>query len=93
MSRNGKTSEKSKEQTLSNPAEQLTLFQEDFHAPTSLLPATKSESKENEVVYGLKCLGSFARFDQDSSSWKTYQRSLLNGGAWSRFARHSLAWA
>src|SRR3990167_5853649 len=80
MSRNGKISEKSKEQMSLKPAEQLTLFQGDFHAQISLSPVAKSGLKEKEVVYGLKCLGSFAKFDPSSSSWKTYQRSLLNEG-------------
>lgn len=33
----------------------------------------------SEAASGLKCLGSLARFDLDTSSWKTHQFSLLGG--------------
>ena len=33
----------------------------------------------NEVDCGPNTTGSFASYDPDSSSWKTYQRSLLGG--------------
>ena len=37
------------------------------------------DSMASEAVSGLKCLGSLARFDLDSRSWKTHQFSLLGG--------------
>ena len=33
----------------------------------------------SEAASGLKCLGSLARFDLDTRSWKTHQFSLLGG--------------
>lgn len=66
----------SKEQKLSIGAEQLILFQGDFHAKTSATPATKLESKERSRDFGRKCSASFARFDQSLFLWRTYQRCL-----------------
>ena len=64
--------------------EKLMLFAEDSHAQTSQMPTngTKKDqgyqvSMENEEDCGLKCLELFARFDQESYSWKMSQ-TLLN---------------
>jgi len=40
----------------------------------------------NEVVYFSKLSASFAKWDQDSLSWKTSQRCLLEG--WETFSAH-----
>lgn len=39
----------------------------------------KESSKEIEVGYGSSLPGSYAKWDRGSSSWKTYQGSLLGG--------------
>ena len=72
MSRNGKISEKSKEQMSSKPAEQLTLFREDFHASRFQQPEIEQEKRTSDT-FGPKCTGSFARLNQDGSWLKTYQ--------------------
>jgi len=63
--------------------EKLISFAEDSHAPISQMP-TKAKQEclelmENEVDCGLKCLGLFAKFDQESYSWKMCQ-TFLNLG-------------
>ena len=49
------------------------------HAKTSALPEREQESPVSDQVSGVSLLGSLARFDRDSSSWKTAQLSLLGG--------------
>lgn len=44
------------------------------------LPERAEGCAENEVVCGGKCYRPFAWYDQESSSWKTFQHSLT--GAW-----------
>lgn len=53
--------------------------QEDFPARTSAQPAKALESTERGRECGSTWPGSFARFDPNSSSWKTPQCSLLEG--------------
>ena len=61
--------------------ELLTSFLGAFPAKTSASQAEAQDLKGSGLGYGLKCLGLLARFDQDSSSWKTPQLSLIEGGA------------
>jgi len=55
----------------------LTLFLAAFPARTYQSAGAAKELLGNEVDSGPKCRGLFARFDPDSSSWKTHQRSLF----------------
>ena len=55
----------------------LTSFLEDFPAKTSARPARGLGSTANVADCGPKWHGSFARFDLDTSTWKTPQCSLL----------------
>jgi hypothetical protein len=48
-------------------------------AKTSQPLEKEPDSTASEAASGLKCLGSLARFDLDSRSWKTHQFSLLGG--------------
>lgn len=57
----------------------LTWYLEAFPAKTSALLAAALESPERNRVYGPKWLGSFARWDRATSSWRTPQCSLLAG--------------
>lgn len=49
------------------------------HARTSAQPAKELESTARDPECGSTWPGSFARYDRDSSSWKTPQCSLLEG--------------
>ena len=72
------------EPTDQNPIQQ-TLFAEDF-----LVKISQSQGKEkvSKQKLGLVCSTnsstSYAWYDQDSSSWKTWQRSLITG--WTSFS-------
>jgi hypothetical protein len=55
----------------------LMSFLEAFPVKTSALPAEAQESPESAAVCGDTWRGSLARFDPDTSSWKTVQHSLL----------------
>ena len=55
----------------------LMLYLEDFPAKTSALPEKELESTESGLECGDTWHGLLARFDPDSSSWKTAQLSLL----------------
>jgi hypothetical protein len=57
--------------------ELLTSLLEDFRARTLVSREKAQESPENEAECGLTWRGSLARFDLDTSSWKTVQLSLL----------------
>lgn len=59
--------------------ELLTLYRAAFHVRTSAVPAEVLESTAKDPAYGSTWLGSFAKYDRDSSSWKTAQCSLLVG--------------
>lgn len=68
----------------------LTLFLEDFRVRISASPEKDQESPGNDLDYGLKCGASLAKYDPDSSSWKTAQHSLFGGleqfsGIWPRW--------
>ena len=57
---------------------QQTLFAEDFHVPTSqLLDGKKASQRLQGLVSSSNSSQPYAWFDQNTSSWKTYQRSLL----------------
>lgn len=64
--------------------EKLTSSQEVSLARTSARQETESGSPENAVDYGVTWQESFARFDQNTCSWKTRQRSLLED--WESFS-------
>ena len=53
--------------------------QEDFRARTLASVVRELELKEKEADYGEKCLGSFAKFDHNTLSWRTHQCLLLGG--------------
>jgi len=57
--------------------ELLTLFRAGFHAKTLAQPEKVQELTESVQGCGEKWPGSFAKFDPDSSLWRTHQCSLL----------------
>ena len=57
--------------------ELLTLYLAAFHAPTFPQQEKEQESMEKPLECGEKWRGSFTKYDQDTSSWKTHQCSLL----------------
>jgi hypothetical protein len=57
--------------------ELLTLYREDFHAPTLVPQDEAQELMEKHQECGEKWHGSFTKYDLSSSSWKTHQCSLL----------------
>jgi hypothetical protein len=57
--------------------ELLTLYLEDFHAKTLAQQEKAQELMESDQECGEKWRASFAKYDLDSSSWKTHQCSLL----------------
>jgi hypothetical protein len=57
--------------------ELLTLYREVFHAKTLAQQEKAQESTESEAGCGEKWHASFARYDPDTSLWKTHQCSLL----------------
>ena len=56
-----------------------TLYQAASHARTLALREMEKAWKESEAVFSSRSLDSQIHFDQDSSSWKTCQRSLFGG--------------
>jgi len=65
--------------TASRGEELLMLYRADFHAKTLVQPEKAQELMENEAGCGEKWRGSFAKYDPDSSLWRTHQCSLLGG--------------
>jgi hypothetical protein len=63
--------------TESHGEELLTSYLEASHVRTSALPENAPELKEQDQECGKKWRGSFAKYDQDSCSWKTAQHSLF----------------
>ena len=64
---------------------QQTLFQLDFHAPTSqLLEGKRASRRLQGLVSGFNSSEPYAWYDQSTSSWKTCQRSLLT--EWTSFS-------
>lgn len=68
----------------------LTWFREDFLARTSAAPERELESPESGQECGGKWPESFAKWDRDTSSWRTHQCSLLGdlesfSGTWPRW--------
>ena len=61
----------------SRGAELLTWYLAGFPAKTSALPEPEPESTEREADSGARWPGSLAKYDPDTCSWKTAQRSLL----------------
>ncbi len=57
--------------------ELLMSFREDFLAKTSQLQEMGPELKENDQECGLKWQGSFVKYNQNTSLWKTHQCSFL----------------
>lgn len=57
--------------------ELLTWYRAGFLAKTSALPEPEPESTEREADSGARWPGSLAKYDPDTCSWKTAQRSLL----------------
>lgn len=76
LSRFGMTSEPL---TVDRGAELLTWFREASLAKTSAQLAEGMESTVSAVGFGRKWLGLLARFDRDTSTWRTPQSSLLEG--------------
>lgn len=76
--------------TAGRGAERSTSSAEVSHAKTSAVLGEDSElSAESGADYGESTLGSFARYDRDTASWKTAQCLLLGGlesfsGTWPR---------
>ena len=60
-------------------AELLTSWLAAFRVKTSALPETAQDLTESVVECGTTWPASLAKFDPDTSSWKTAQRSLLGG--------------
>lgn len=52
---------------------------EDSRAKTSAAPERVPGLPVRGPVFGMSSLGSLAKFDRDTSSWKTFQPSLLEG--------------
>ena len=52
---------------------------EDFRVRTSVAQGKVRASLEHEAAYGVKWHESFAKWDRDSSSWRTHQCSLFGG--------------
>ena len=70
--------------------ELLTLYLEDFHVKTLAQQEKAQELTENDQECGEKWRASLAKYDHDSSSWKTHQCSLLGDlepylGTWPRW--------
>jgi hypothetical protein len=63
--------------TESRGEELLTLYLEAFHAKTSQPQGEAQGLMESEAGCGEKWRGSFVKYDQDMSLWKTHQCSLL----------------
>ena len=55
----------------------LMLYREDFLAKTSQLQEKEMDLMAKDLECGVKWRGSFAKWDQDSSLWRTHQCSLL----------------
>ena len=86
--------------TATRGRELLRWFQEVSRARTSALLAKEMESRVVVQDCGKSSFGSFARFDHDSSSWKTHQLSLLGeltqySATWPRWGsmRNGVCWA
>jgi hypothetical protein len=62
--------------------ELLMSFLGDFHAKTLAQQEKAQESKANEAECGKKWQGSFAKYDQNMSMWKTPQCSFIEDSVW-----------
>ncbi len=101
-SRSGTTSEPSQKETARSAESSVayaasavrSLSRAGFHASRSRLPGEDSE-KPTTVTYGLKQSESYAKWDPNSSGWKTYQLSLLTNTSESlsgSFPKAGIAW-
>ena len=63
--------------TAAHGAELLMSWLADFHAKTSASPVAVTASTASVLDYGQKWRGSFAKYDQAASTWRTHQCSLL----------------
>ena len=63
--------------TVNHGEELLTLFRAGFHAKTFQQPGKAQELTENDQECGVTWRGWLAKFDPDSSLWRTAQCSLL----------------
>lgn len=59
--------------------ELLTLYRAAFHAKTSAVQDVSRASPANEAASGWKWPESFARWDRDTSSWRTRQSCFIEG--------------
>lgn len=57
----------------------LTWWRAVSHAKISASPARVKGLKDHALVYGARCGGSFAKFDPESSLWRTSQLCLVGG--------------
>lgn len=76
LSRFGMTSEPL---TADHGAELLTWFLAASHARTSPLPEMATDSMASAPAFGQRWLGSLAKYNPHSRTWKTHQCSLLGG--------------
>lgn len=63
----------------------LTLSPGDSHVRTFPMLDSGLDLQEQDQGCGASSLGSFARFDHDTFSWRTYQRCL--DGEWERYSQ------
>jgi hypothetical protein len=68
--------------TESRGEELLMLFLGDFHVKTSLPQEKVQELTESGQECGVKWQGSFAKYDQNMSMWKTPQCSFIEDSVW-----------
>lgn len=64
--------------------DQLTLFAADFRVKTSASQARAQALKASAAAYGRSTPELLASYDHASSSWRTSQRSLVEG--WTEFS-------
>ena len=66
------------EHLMGNPGQEKSMSSVvDFLAKTSVLQEKEMDLTEKDQDFGKKCFASFAKYDQNSCSWKTLQISLL----------------
>ncbi len=69
--------------SMENLGEELMQYVEGSHAATFLPLEIGLESKERKADYGARCSESFAKFDPNTFSWRTSQKSLFE--EWEEF--------
>ena len=78
-------SERSQGNLFENDVETLMQSSEAFHVRTSVLLALALASMATEADFGENSTDSFASYDQDLHSWKTWQRCLT--GEWAEYSQ------